>query len=320
MGGKKYYFNPDKHRFEAIKPDLGRLLVRIGVPALAAVLLSFGIKFSLGESLPDPKEMKLQEEKEAGLARYLQVSERLMRIESSLSEIQNRDDQVYRAFYQMDPLATSLREAGLGGTDRYAYLEGYESSSFLLSLTRKVDRAGVKLEIQSGSFEEVQSHADYHWNMLNHIPSIQPVSLEDYFWVSSAFGYRTDPMSKRRTMHKGMDFAGRTGIKVYATGDGVVVRTKDSRTGFGKEVLIDHGFGYVTRYGHMQSILVHRGQQVKRGSVIGTLGSTGKSTGPHLHYEVRHFGLAKDPRNYFSDDLSAEEYSRIVSLDGAVDN
>ncbi len=320
MGRKRFHFNPVTHRFEAITPSLALRLIRFGVPALLAVILSFGIKFSQGRMLPDPKASKLQADKETILDQYLQVSERLNRMETDLNEIQIRDDELYRAFYQMDPMSASLREAGLGGTDRYAYLEGYESSPVMLTLTRKADMAGVKLEIQSGSFEEVQAKADYHWDMLSHAPSIQPVSLQEFYWVSSVFGYRTDPISKRRTMHRGMDFAGRPGINIHATGDGVVLRTKNSRTGFGKEVLIDHGFGYVTRYGHLQDFLVEKGQGIKRGHVIGRLGSTGKSTGPHLHYEVRHYGLAKDPRNFFSDDLTAEEYSRIVSLNGIVDN
>ena len=121
-------------------------------------------------------------------------------------------------------------------------------------------------------------------------------------------------------MHRGLDFAGRKGLNVYATGDGVVVRTKVSRTGFGQEVLIDHGFGYVTRYGHMNSILVQMGQEIKRGNIIGTLGSTGKSTGPHLHYEVRHYGRAMNPKYFYSEDLSPTEYSEIVGLAGPVDN
>jgi len=246
--------------------------------------------------------------------------DRVREIETSIGELQCRDDNIYRSYYQLEPISAALREAGLGGAEQYSNLQGYESSHFMIDLTRRIDMADIRLDIQSGSFTDLLSKAEYQKQLLDHKPSIQPISLQNFYWISSAFGYRTDPMSKRRTMHRGVDFAGRKGLNVYATGDGVVVRTKVSRTGFGKEVLVDHGFGYVTRYGHMNSILVQMGQEIKRGSIIGTLGSTGKSTGPHLHYEVRHYGRAVNPKHFYSEDLSPTEYSEIVALGGPVDN
>jgi murein DD-endopeptidase MepM/ murein hydrolase activator NlpD len=320
MGKQRFHFNTVTHRFEAIKPSLGNRLLRFGLPAIFTVILSLGIRFTLGRYLSNPKEIKLLAEKEAIVDQYLKVEERVAQLESIILDLQTRDDRIYRSFYQMDPLSASLREAGHGGSEQYLNLQGYASTPVMLDLTRRVDMAGVKLEIQSGSFNEVLSKARYHQNLISHTPSIQPISLQDYFWVSSVFGYRTDPMSKRRAMHRGVDFAGREGLNVYATGDGVVMRTRDSRTGFGKEVLIDHGFGFVTRYGHLKDILVHRGQEIRRGTIIGTVGSTGKSTGPHLHYEVRLYGVAKDPRNYYSDDLDPQEYALIVSPGGLVNN
>jgi murein DD-endopeptidase MepM/ murein hydrolase activator NlpD len=320
MGKQRFHFNTVTHRFEAIKPSLGHRLLYIGLPAILAVILSFGIRFTLGRYISNPKEIKLLAEKEGIVDQYLKVEEKVAQLESTILDLQNRDDGIYRSFYQMGPLSASLREAGLGGSEQYQNLQGYESTPVMLNLTHRVDMAGVKLEIQSGSFTEVLSKARYHQNLISHTPSIQPISLQDYYWVSSVFGYRTDPMSKRRAMHKGVDFAGREGMNVFATGDGVVIRTKDARTGFGNEVLIDHGYGYVTRYGHLKDILVYRGQEIKRGTIIGTVGSTGKSTGPHLHYEVRLYGVAKDPRNYYSDDLDPQEYALIVSPGGLVNN
>ena len=214
----------------------------------------------------------------------------------------------------MDPIPQSIREAGLGGSERYNDLKGYGTSQLMIDLAKRADLVDVHLDIQSQSFRDLLIKAGQHAKLMQHKPSIQPISLQDFYWISSVYGYRQDPMSHRRTMHKGVDFAGMEGLNVYATGDGVVKYIKISRSGFGKEIMIDHGFGYTTRYGHLSSILVHQGQKIKRGMVIAKLGSTGKSTGPHLHYEVRQYNTAKDPRHFYAEDLSPEEYSRIVSL------
>ncbi len=320
MGKQRFQFNPVTHRFEASKPGLKEISLRFGLPLFLALILSFGIRFSLGRHLDNPKEIKLLAEKEVLMDRYLTIEERVSELEALIIEYQHWDDHIYRSFFELDPLSSSLREAGLGGAERYSNLQGYESSETMIDLTRRVDMANVKLDIQNNSFNELLSRADYHNQLMMHKPSIQPISLKDFYWISSVFGYRTDPMSKKRAMHRGVDYAGRIGLNVYATGDGVVIRTRDSRTGFGKEVLVDHGFGYVTRYGHMQSILVHVGQKIKRGCIIGTLGSTGKSTGPHLHYEVRQYGRALNPKHFYSEDLSSAEFEEIVSLAESVDN
>jgi murein DD-endopeptidase MepM/ murein hydrolase activator NlpD len=320
MDKKNLHFDPVTHRFEAPKQSLGNILLRYGLPAVLAVILSLGIKYSLGKQLSNPKEIKLQAEKKELIDNYLTVQDRVIKIEASINELQCRDDNIYRSYYQMEPVSAALREAGIGGAEQYSNLHGYESSQVMIDLTRRIEMADVRLDLQSGSFTDLLSKAEYQKQLLDHKPSIQPISLQNFYWISSTFGYRTDPMSKRRAMHRGLDFAGRKGLNVYATGDGVVVRTKVSRTGFGQEVLIDHGFGYVTRYGHMNSILVQMGQEIKRGNIIGTLGSTGKSTGPHLHYEVRHYGRAMNPKYFYSEDLSPTEYSEIVGLAGPVDN
>ena len=321
MGKQQFHFNPVTLRFESPEPGLGFRLLRYSLPLLLAVVLSIGIKYSLGRQLSNPKEIKLLAEKEVLYDQYLTVEKRVLELEASLKELQHWDDNIYRAYYEMEPLSTSLRNAGLGGSEQYSNLQGYTSTNLMLGLTQRADMAGVGLDIQSSSFNALLTQADYHKHLIDHKPSIQPISLEDFYWVSSLFGYRTDPMSKRRTMHRGVDYAGRVGLNVYATGDGVVIRTKVARSGFGKEVLVDHGYGYVTRYGHLNSISVQLGDEIKRGSVIGILGSTGKSTGPHLHYEVRHYGSAKNPKHYYSEDLNPKEYQEIVSLAGGyVDN
>ncbi len=320
MDKERFHFNTDTHRFEAIRPSLGAWILRYGLFLLLAVVFSLGIRYSLGRYISNPKEIKLLTEKEVILDHYLTSEERVRELEASVLELQHWDDNIYRSFYEMEPISASLRKVGLGGAERYLNLQRYESSGIMIDLTRRIDMTGIMLDIQANSFTDLIFKADMHRKLIDHRPSIQPISLKDFYWISSVFGYRTDPMSKRRSMHRGADYAGRIGLNVYSTGDGIVIRTKISHTGFGKEVLIDHGFGYVTRYGHMKDILVHTGQKIKRGNVIGLLGSTGKSTGPHLHYEVRHFGTAVNPKHFYSEDLSPAEYTEIVGLARSVNN
>jgi murein DD-endopeptidase MepM/ murein hydrolase activator NlpD len=320
MAKQQVHFNRDTHRFETPQRGAGFFVLRFGLPALLAILLSLGIRFSLGDRIDNPKELNLIAEKEALVEQYAKVEKRITEIETALEKLQQRDDDIYRAYYQMEPLPSSLREAGLGGAAYYSNLQGYESSNLMTILTQRVDMAGVGLDVQANSFNAVLSEAEEHSEQLEHKPSIQPISLSNFYWISSVYGYRTDPMSKRRTMHWGLDFAAQTGLPVYATGDGIVIRTKSARYGFGKEVLVDHGFGYVTRYGHLETIDVKVGEEIGRGHIIGTLGNTGKSTGPHLHYEVRRYGRAQNPKHFYAEDLSAEEYEEIIGQAKPVEN
>jgi murein DD-endopeptidase MepM/ murein hydrolase activator NlpD len=320
MGRQRYHFNLSAHRYEAAIPGIRQRLVQFGIPLAIAIILSLGIRYSLGKHISNPKEIKLIAEKEAILDQYLTVEEKVRKLERTLYELQEKDDQIYRSYYQLDPIPAFLREAGLGGAEQYSNLQGYESSPLMIDLTSRLDKASLKLDIQSNSFGVLLSKAEDHRNLLDHKPSIQPVPLDHFYWISSVYGHRTDPLTRRRAMHWGLDFAAEVGLPIYATGDGVVIRTKISRGGFGKEVLVDHGFGYVTRYGHLDQILVHVGQELKRGSIVGTLGNTGKSTGPHLHYEVRYFGSARNPKHYYAEDLTPGQYNTIISQASSVDN
>jgi len=294
-------------------------LKRYALYALLAVSISLLIRFASHHYLSNPKEAKLLASKENIIERYRTCEERIQELEAILVEIQHWDDHIYRSFFELDPIPHSIREAGLGGAERYSSLQGYESSSIMVELNKRVDMTGIRMDIQSRSFHDLLMEADRHNNLVLHKPSIQPISLENFYWISSVFGYRIDPIYKCRAMHRGVDFAAAIGTPVYATGDGVVKWTKVAKNGYGKEVVIDHGFGYATRYGHLHEILVHVGQKIKRGNVIGTLGDSGRSTGPHLHYEVLENGRANDPKHYYAEDLSPREYSEIISLSGEVD-
>lgn len=319
MSRERFHFNPVSHRFEQDKPTLKVRLKRYALYGLLAVSLSLLIRFATHHFLSNPKEAKLLAAKETILERYNTCEERIQELEAIMVDIQHWDDHIYRSFFELDPIPPSIREAGRGGAEPYSSLQGYESSSIMVDLNKRADLTGIRMDIQSRSFHDLLREADKHSNLMIHKPSIQPISLKNFYWISSVFGYRIDPIYKHRAMHHGVDFAAAIGTPIYATGDGVVKRTRVAKNGYGKEVVIDHGFGYSTRYGHLHEILVHVGQEIKRGNVIGTLGDSGKSTGPHLHYEVMVNGRPQNPKHYYAEDLSPDEYSEIISLSGKVD-
>jgi hypothetical protein len=320
MSRERFHFNPVSHRFEPHKPTLKARLKRYILYALLAVSISLLIRFASHQYLSNPKETRLLAVKEKILEKYQTSEARIRELESILIDIQHWDDHIYRSFFELDPIPHSIREAGLGGTERYSNLQGFESSAIMVDLNKRADLTGIRMEIQSRSFNDLLLEADRHSSLMLRKPSIQPVSLKDFYWISSVFGMRMDPIYKRMTMHRGLDFAAEIGTPVYATGDGVVKWTRMAGNGYGKEVVIDHGFGYTTRYGHLHEILVHNGQKIKRGNMIGTIGDSGKSTGPHLHYEVRENGRAENPKHYYAEDLSPEQYSEIINLAEGIKN
>ncbi len=229
-----------------------------------------------------------------------------------LEDISSRDDAIYRAIFGSDPYPQHLRNPGVGGSDRTRNLRGYSHSEAVISLEVSLAELQRKLVAQSRSFDDVLVLAQNRTEMLKSIPAIQPVRNEDLRRMASGFGYRIHPIYKVRKMHYGMDFASPTGTEIFATGDGVVVKTKRLYNGFGRHVVIKHGFGYETLYAHMSESLVKKGQRVKRGEVIGLVGSTGTSSAPHLHYEVHKDGKRVNPAQYFFNDLSPEQYEEML--------
>ena len=208
-------------------------------------------------------------------------------ISSVLEDIQERDDHIYRVIFEAEPISDNIRKAGFGGINRYRKLEGYENSELATETYRKLDQISKQLYIQSKSYDDVMDMARKKEEMLASIPAIQPVSNKKLKRIASGYGYRIDPHYKTTAFHAGMDFTASTGTPIYATGNGKVVRADNTSRGYGNHIRIDHGYGYVTLYAHMSKIKAHVGQKVKRGDIIGYVGNTGKSKGPHLHYEVR---------------------------------
>ncbi len=308
-----YIYNPQTQTYDRIYPTvrqrvaswLRRLFVGMGLGAgsFIVLLVIFG----------SPSEKELRQENSRLQAQYKVLSSRLDEAMGVLQDIQQRDDNLYRVIFQADPVPSAIRKAGYGSTNRYEELMDMADAELVVNTTQKLDMLTKQLYIQSRSFDDVVEMCKQHDEMLRCIPAIQPVANKDLKRTASGYGRRIDPIYGTTRFHEGMDFAANPGTEVYATGDGKVVEM-GWQTGYGNTIVIDHGFGYVTRYAHLRAFRTHRGKKVVRGEVIGEVGNTGKSTGPHLHYEVHVKGRVVNPVNYYFMDLSAEDYDRMIQL------
>lgn len=242
------------------------------------------------------------------------MNDRLDKLQSMLDRLAMKDDNIYRVIFEAEPIPKSVRQAGYGGANRYDKLEGYENSKLLIQTAEKLDKIASEIYVQSKSFEEVYKLAKEKEKMLRSIPAIQPVKITDLKRISSYFGYRIDPIYKVKKFHSGVDFSSTKGAPVFATGDGVIIKIRHSRRGYGNSIEIDHGYGYKTFYAHLSKILVKRGQKVKRGETIGLVGNTGKSTAPHLHYEIIKNNRKVNPIYYFYNDLSPKQFDEMLQL------
>lgn len=308
-----YIYNPKTRSYDRIYPTfrqrvlhiMKRLFVGMGFGAGSFILLLwiFG----------SPSEKELRIENSRLLAQYNVLSRRLDEALNVMQGIQQRDDNLYRVVLQADPVADAVRKAGYGGTNRYEDLMDLANADLVVNTTQKMDVLNRQLYIQSKSFDEVVDLCKNNDEMLKCIPAIQPVSNKNLKQTASGYGYRIDPIYKTTKFHSGMDFSANIGTPVYATGDGRVVKV-GWESGYGKLIKIDHGFGYMTWYAHLNDYNVRVGQKVVRGEVIGKVGNTGKSTGPHLHYEVHVKGKVVNPVNYYFMDLSAEDYDKMIEI------
>ena len=261
-----------------------------------------------------PKEKRLKSEIENLVTQYDILSKKMTQIDLVLDDIQQRDDNIYRVIFEADPIPSSIRKAGFGGVNRYKDIRNFSNSELVIEVTKKADKLSKQLYIQSKSFDEVINLAKNKADMLASIPAIQPIANKDLGRVASGYGYRIHPIYKTRKLHTGMDFTAPQGTPIYATGDGKIEKVKRSRKGYGNHVIIDHGYGYQTLYAHMKKYIVYRGQKVKRGEIIGYVGSTGTSVAPHLHYEVMKNKRKINPVNYYYNDLSPEEYTKMLEI------
>lgn len=282
----------------------------------SAASMAFGLVFyTLADAwFESPKERRMKRELDNMVIQYELMNGKLEELAAVLGDIEKRDDEIYRTIFEAGPIPEEVRTAGFGGANRYKNLEGFKNSELLIDTRKKLDQVAKRAYVQTKSFDDVVEMARNKEQMLAAIPAIQPVANKDLKKMASGYGYRIHPIYKVRKMHWGTDFSAPTGTPIYATGDGVVRTYKRSRSGYGRHIIIDHGFGYETLYGHMSEIEVRRGQRVKRGDIIGYVGSTGSSTAPHLHYEVIKDGRKINPINYFFNDLTPEQFEEMLKI------
>jgi murein DD-endopeptidase MepM/ murein hydrolase activator NlpD len=270
------------------------------------------LMFITFQFIESPKEKAQKRELENMELNYGLLNKKMSQVEQVLEGIQHRDNEIYRLYFETNPIPEEQRKAGFGGVNRYKSLEGFENSDMIIDVSKNMDILSKQLYIQSKSLDEIINLAEDKEKLLAGIPAIQPIRKEDLSRMASGYGWRSDPFTKARKKHNGMDFTAPTGTPIYATGNGKVKRADNTASGFGQHIEIDHGYGYKTIYAHLSKYNVKRGQNVSRGDLIGFVGNTGRSVGPHLHYEVHKNGRPINPINFYYGNLTPEEFKEML--------
>lgn len=314
MSRIKYHYNSKTLEYERYVENWRSKLGKVLFMLAAAIVFSALVIFLAYRYLDSPKERQLKREIANLELNYSIIGKRLKNLEAVLADLQQRDNMIYRVVFEADPIPDETRKAGYGGVNRYKQLEGFEYSTVIKEVTRQTDKVSKQMVVQSQSFDEIWNLAKQRDKMLASIPSIMPVKVTDLKQMASGFGYRMDPIYKTQKFHTGMDFSADQGKQVFVTGDGTVEYADADYSGYGIHIIVDHGFGYKTIYAHLSEKYVKVGQKLKRGELIGLVGNTGKSTGPHLHYEVRKNGEPLNPINFYFNDITPEEYQQILQI------
>ena len=321
MARIKYYYDTETCKYERVKTKTGDIVMNsLGIFSLT-LAMAVGLVVLYSNYFESPKELILKNEVKEMEFYYENLRKEVDKLNVQLAGMNQRDDNIYRVVLGSEPLEKSIREAGVGGTDRYADIKEKNiiHEDIILKLHEGVDKLRRKVYIESKSQDEVVQMAEHKEKLFAAIPAIQPISNKQLLALASGFGMRIHPIYKYKKMHTGVDFAASIRTPIYATADGVIDKAEFNFSGYGKMIEIDHGFGYRTRYAHMHDFAVRPGQKVKRGELIGYVGDTGLSTAPHLHYEVFMNGAYVNPIYYFFNDLNAAEYEKLVEL-ASVDN
>ena len=315
MSKTKYYFDKDNLEFIPIKRTNLNKLYNLLLFLISSIIFGGFITVLLlnTEFIDTPQELVQSREIKNYELQLKILNKKLEQVESTLANIEKRDNNLYRVYFEASPIPEAQRKMGFGGINRYDYLNGYENSDLIINTTKRIDILTKELVIQSKSLDEIELLAKNNELLLSSIPTIQPISNSDLKRMASGFGWRTDPFTKKRKRHWGMDFSAERGSPIYATGDGKISRADNRAAGFGNHVRIDHGFGYVSIYAHMDKISVRKGNRVKRGDIIGYVGSSGRSVAPHLHYEITKDGKKIDPINFYHGNLSPLEYENLIN-------
>jgi len=314
MSKRKFIYDPETLSYRPVETSKRKWFLVF----IAGIISGFGILFILlstpNNFFSTPREKVLARENENLKLNYELLSKKFDKIETVLNDIKQRDNNIYRVIFEANPVSDEVREAGYGGVDLYKNLDGTAEQNLIKSTLQKADRLEKQLVMQSKSFDQVVNLAKEKEKFLSHLPAIQPIENKFLTRMASGYGMRIHPILKRPRMHYGMDFTAPTGTPIYATADGKVKHAGWKANGFGKHVIINHGFGYETVYAHMSKVAVKKGEKVKRGQVIGYVGNTGLSAGPHCHYEVHLNGKKINPINFYYNDLTPEMYAQLRKM------
>lgn len=310
----RYYYNPKTLNYEKVEESWTSRFARFFGWVSLAIVFAVIIVIVYNSLFESPDERYYRHELAKMQLEYELMSKELDNLNQVLAELQERDDKIYRVIFEADPIPAAQRAAGFGGSNYLERFEGYDNEQLMKEVASKIELLKSRLVVQSQSYDEITKLIRSKEALLAATPAIQPVSNEDLTRFASGYGYRIHPIYKTLKFHSGVDFSAPRGVEVYATADGKVVQADNQSRGYGNMVVIDHGFGYVTRYAHLSEITVREGQTVERGEQIGAIGSTGLSTAPHLHYEVLKDGKYVNPINFFFNDLNAAEYARLIEL------
>jgi len=316
MARIKYYYDTQTCKYERVKvKNKDIILNALGLLSLT-LIFAIGITIIYNSYFESPQEAHLKKENEELKFYYDILEKEIDGTNKMMQVLQDRDDNIYRTIFEADPIPSTIRQAGYGGTDRYKDLieKGLEREELIVENIKKIDHLKKQMYIQTKSYDELLEMAKNKTEMWASIPAIQPITNKDLKRLASGFGPRIHPILKTKLMHAGIDFAAPIGTPIYATGDGKIIKVKNSFGGYGKQVVIDHGFGYKTLYGHMSKFNVKKGQKIKRGECIGYVGNSGQSTGPHIHYEIIKDGKVVNPVHFFYKDLNDVEYHKILEL------
>jgi murein DD-endopeptidase MepM/ murein hydrolase activator NlpD len=312
MSKVKYYYDSDTLSYRKITRRKRRTIKYILAFIFSAAFFGLLFAFMTNQFLETPKEKALKRELSNMQFQFDLLNKKMTEAETVLANIEERDNNIYRLYFESNPIPDEQRKAGFGGVNRYKVFDGFDNSKLIKESNKRIDILQKRIVVQSKSLDEIAVLAEDKEKLLASIPAIQPVSNEDLTRMASGYGMRTDPFNKTRKMHFGMDFTAPRGTPIYAAGDGVVVRADSNSSGYGNHIRIDHGYGYMSLYAHLYKYNVGKNQKVKRGDLIGFVGSTGRSEAPHLHYEVFKDGDRINPINFYYGSLTAEEYSKLL--------
>ena len=315
MSKDKYYYDPETLSYRPIKVTNKNRIYNI----LLFTILSFffGVTSLLillnSDTLNTPSELAQKRTLRNYEFQFDILNKKLSQLEAVVANVEERDNNLYRLYFEASPIPEEQRKAGFGGVNRYKNLEGYDNSALIINTAKRLDILTKQTVVQSRSLDEIERLAANKEALIAAIPTIQPIKNKDLTRIASGYGYRIDPFTKKRRFHYGMDFTTKRGTPIYASGNGIVKRADNRSSGYGKHIRIDHGFGYVSLYAHLSKYNVRRGQKVRRGDIIGYVGNTGRSAGPHLHYEIIKDNQKINPLNFYYGNLSPKEYEALLT-------